>query len=197
MVKMSLADILEVIKTSDMVLLQELNFKIQKILKQFPPALNKNKFVYGGLIQCCVIDFLKQHSNVIDYDRGHTTGAHYKNDAQFMGMDISIKASANVSSAITLINKNGKQEHTVTDINLLVVYTRDQKIALFPVEIMIPAYVSDTGSKIEIIGRAYKDVLKNSDYLVDLPPLTVEQKAIIDALPEVDQERELYEKYVL
>jgi hypothetical protein len=189
--------IIAVIRGSDAMRLQELNFKIQKILKQFPPALNKNKFIYGGLIQCAIIDFLKQHSDVVDYDRGHTVGAHYKHDARFMDTDISIKASANVGSAITLINKNGKQDHTVSDINLLVVYTRDEKIAVFPVGIMLPDYISDTGSKIEIVGRAYNALLKNSRYIIDLPPLSEEQKRIIAALPEIDQERELYEKYIL
>jgi hypothetical protein len=193
---MNTEQIVDMLKNVDPSRLQLLNFKIQKILRCFPPALNKNKFIYGGLIQCSIIDFLNEISHTEDYDRGHTTGAHYKNDARFMGLDISIKASANVGSSITLINKNGKQEHNVRDINLLVAYTRDEKLALFPVESLYPTYIADTGSKIEIVGRAYKNVIKNSQYVIDLPSLSDEQKKVVSECTSVDQERELYERYI-
>ena len=189
--------ILAVIRDQQQVELQDLHFKIKKVLKQFPPALNKNKFIYGGLIQFAVIQFLNTISNAIDYDAGHTAGAHYKNDTMFMNTDISIKACANTGSPITLINKNGKTQHTVEDINLFTVYTREGKISLFPVGILDSKFIKDTGSKIEITGSTYKNVLQSSQYILNLPELNEEQKTQILGMSPVDQEQELYRRYIM
>ena len=190
-------NILTVIANQPKLVLQDLHYKIKQILKQFPPALNKNRFIYGGLIQLAVIEFLNKISDAVDYDAGHTVGAHYKHDTMFMKTDISIKGCSDTKSSITLINKNTQTEHSVKDINLFTVYTREGKILLFPVEMLDSKFIKDTGAKIEIRGSAYTRVLRGGQHVLDLPELSEEQKTVVLNMNVVDHEQELFKKYIL
>jgi hypothetical protein len=102
-------------------------------LALFPPAKNENKFPYGLIIEQIIINLMGKVGAVVHLDRGHKVGSQYKNDVRIFDDKLfSIKACANIGSAITLINKNNVSTHSVSDVNLITVFSRDGIITVFP-----------------------------------------------------------------
>jgi hypothetical protein len=193
---MSLSKVYDAITNANKEDLQLLNFRAHKILRQFPPRRHENKITYGAAGEKAVIRLLRKFTEVVEYNANHIDGAEYQNDIEVFDVPISLKTCANAGSKITIINKNGKKEHDISNINILILFIKQEKIALFPLKVMMPYYIMDTDSNISIHGSSWKWVLQNSEYIINLPSLSDEQKIYIDTLHGVDFNEELYIKYI-
>ena len=193
---MSHLEVYNAITNADKLLLQELYYRARKTITIIPIRMNCNRMIYGGMIELAVADLLKSISDVIEFDKIRKNGSEYKVDVQIMDVKISLKACANVGSDIVIINKFNKDAHDIRGMVILVFFVREGKLALFPIEIMMPTYIKNNGANISIRGSSWNKVLKNSKYIIDLPELSEDQKESLKTLQEIDARQELYDKYI-
>lgn len=177
--------------------LRNTNFEIQKTLALFPPAKNENKFPYGLIIEQIMINLMGKVSEVSQLDKEHKVGSEYKNDVRIFDDNLfSIKACANIGSAITLINKNNVSTHSVCDVKLITIFSRDGIVTAFPLCEVEDGYIENKESCIRLKGSFYKKYVKDSDYEFKLPDLTDEQKIHIASLKEISYADYLYRTFV-
>lgn len=155
--------------------------KIYKIMCIFPPKKNINKFAYGSLVERVLYDtFCKLYGNTNCSDLNKIK-SEYKNDILLNNEKYSIKTKKNISNII-VINKNNKQTHSIKDINFIIVFIEKKSLCIFPGNIITDEYIKDSGSKIEIKGKIYNKILKNSKYEYKFP----ESNKILKNYKEID-----------
>lgn len=176
--------------------LRNTNFEIKKTLTLFPPAKNENKFPYGLIIEQIIIDLLGKIGITTHLDKQHKVGSEYKNDARIFDDNFSVKASANIGSAITLINKNNVSSHSVGDVNLITIFSRDGIITALPLCEVEDGYIENKDACIRLKGSFYKKYVKDTNYEFKLPDLTDEQKIHIASLKEISYADYLYATFV-
>ena len=92
------------------ILHNKLFMKCKKVLKMYPPAKNEYKFIYGNLIQMCVIEFLDNiFYKCIDLDKLCKYGSQYKVDCRlnitrYLSKKLSIKAKKNKNGKVIIIH---------------------------------------------------------------------------------------------
>jgi hypothetical protein len=184
------------LKSLPIEVLQNVNFEIQKTMKQFPPAKNINKFPYGLIIENIIARFINTVIPATQLDGEHTVGSEYKHDVKVLDAKYSIKASANIGSAITLVNKRHASDHDVTDINLITMFVKDGIITIIPLSEIDPSLIKNKDACIDLSGSFYNRYIKNTDYELKLPPLTEKQITHVSSLKEVFYSNYLYETFV-
>jgi hypothetical protein len=142
--------------------MNEIFIKSLTILKQFPPKLNENKFLYGILIQLLLINVFNSIFNkCIDLDKLSIEGCEYKNDCRiellkYLHLNCSIKAKKNNKGNITLINKNNSQTHNLGSLITIVLVIEEKKIYVIPNKIIPNIYIKESGSKVEYKSSIFK-----------------------------------------
>lgn len=172
------------------------NYEIKKTLALFPPAKNENKFPYGLIIEQIMINLMGQIGSATHLDKEHKVGSEYKNDVRIFDDKFSVKASANIGSYITLINKNNVSTHSISDINLITIFSRDGIISVFPLCEIEDPYIENKDSCVRLKGSFYKKYVKNTNYEFKLPELTDEQKTHIASLKEMSYAEYLYRTFI-
>ena len=192
-------------------------FNIMKILKQFPPALNANKFIYGKLIEIALADLFKGCGfNVEDLDEkvSGNEGACYINDISIGGNGVksnilfSIKAQKGGEFAkptnqdITIVNKNSKNEnnecYNISDtVCFIVMHISRKRLYMFRNTSTIKEkYITQTGSQVKYKGKIFNELNDKGQYY-QFEDLTQEQYEIIDKLVAVNPNQVLYKKYIV
>lgn len=192
-------------------------FNIMKILKQFPPALNANKFIYGKLIEIALADLFKGCGfNVEDLDEkvSGNEGACYINDISIGGNGVksdilfSIKAQKGgdiekpTNQDITIVNKNSKNENNEcynisNTVCFIVMHISRKRLYMFRNTSEIKEkYITETGSQVKYKGKIFQELNEKRHYY-QFNELTQEQYESIDKLEAVNPNKVLYEKYIV
>jgi hypothetical protein len=143
-------------------LMNEIFIKSFMILKQFPPRLNENKFLYGILIQKVLINIFNIIFNkCIDLDKSSIEGCEYKNDCRivivkYLHLNCSIKVKKNNKGNITLINKNNSENHNLGSLITIILVIEEKQIYIIPNNIIPKKYIKNIGSKIEYKSSIFK-----------------------------------------
>jgi len=185
-------NILYLLERCDKNVLQECYFQILQVLKQFPPAKNEYKFIYGKLIEHILIETFNIIKTCKSLDNNHTSGSEYKYDCIFNNIPLSIKASKNVSN-ITIINKNSKSRHYIGNMNFIICYINEKKLCIFPSSIINKEDICYHDSKIDFKARIYKYL---SDWSFTFPELSEIQIKYIENLKEINTYDHLYNTYI-
>lgn len=188
--------VINLLRELPMETLRNTNYEIKKTLALFPPAKNENKFPYGLIIEQIMINLMRKIGVATHLDREHKVGSEYKNDVKIFEDKFSVKASANIGSAITLINKNNVGTHCVIDINLITIFSRDGIITVFPLSEVEDGYIENKDACVRLKGGFYKKYIKETQYEFKLPELTEEQKIHIDSLKDISYAEYLYKTFV-
>jgi hypothetical protein len=173
-------------------ILQECYFQILQVLKQFPPAKNEYKFIYGKLIEQIIINTLNTIKKCVSLDDAHTSGSEYKYDCTFHGIPLSIKASKNISN-ITIINKNSNSKHYIGNMNFAICYILEKKLCIFPCSVIEKKCIGYQDSKIEFKAKIFKSL---NEWSVQFPELSHTQMEYIGSLKEVDSYTHLYNTFI-
>ena len=173
-------------------ILQECYFQILQVLKQYPPAKNEYKFIYGKLIEQIIINTLNTIKQCSCLDDVHKSGSEYKYDCKFSSLSFSIKASKNISN-ITIINKKSKATHYIGNMNFIICYLIEKKLCIFPCNIINKENISYKDASIDFKARIFKGL---NDWSVNFPELTTEQQQFIDKLQEVNIYKYLLDNFV-
>lgn len=189
-------ELLNAIKGLPHDVLQDLNFTVKKNIRQYPPAKNRNKMTYGGINELAIVNLIKKVCDVRHLDNDHSVGSEYKNDIVAFGTKFSVKASKNLGSELTLINKRNKDTHSISDVNMIVIFGDKGIIAVFPMSAITESCIKNSGSSIGLKGSYYNMCIKNTHYEFSLPELSAEQLTVLEGLKEIDHIQEAYDRLV-
>lgn len=146
------------------------------ISKKYNPAKNEYKFIYGGLIQKCMINLLnKLFYSCVDLDQQHSHGAEYKVDCKLnitksTSFKLSIKAKKNKNGKIIIINKfRNNRYYSLNNLITIIVILETKDIIIIPRKYIDDIYIEDNDSNISfkssLITNLYK---KNSEFIIHL-----------------------------
>ena len=170
-------------------------YEIRKILAQFPPAKNENKFIYGKLGELSLIKAFSKFTQCDDLDSAHAYGSEYKNDCKVFGVDYSIKISKS-GAAVTLINKNNKAVHVI-DHNFIICHIEKKKLYIFPSSVVPEKFLNDCDAKIDYKPALFKYMDEHlTEHVYSFPELSVEQDAKLKTIKEVNIYQILHQNFV-
>lgn len=170
-------------------------YEIRKILAQFPPAKNENKFIYGKLGEQSLIKAFSRFTQCDDLDSAHAYGSEYKNDCRVFGVDYSIKISKS-GAAVTLINKNNKAAHVI-DHNFIICHIEKKKLYIFPSSVVPAKFLNDCDAKIDYKPALFKYMDENlTDYVYSFPELSEAQESKLKTVKEVNIYQILHQNFV-
>lgn len=103
--------------------------KIHQVMREFPPARNENKFIYGKVIEKILIYFFHQMEPCRELDLDISCGSMYKNDVIFLesGVSCSIKVSKNGTDVI-LVNKKSSAMHPLDNTCFIICVLKTNRI---------------------------------------------------------------------
>jgi hypothetical protein len=170
-------------------------YEIRKILAQFPPAKNENKFIYGKLGEQSLIKAFSSFTQCDDLDSAHAYGSEYKNDCKVFGVDYSIKISKS-GAAVTLINKNNKAAHVI-DHNFIICHIEKKKLYIFPSSVVPEKFLNDCDAKIDYRPALFKYMDEHlTEHVYSFPELSADQDAKLKAIKEVNIYQILHKNFV-
>jgi hypothetical protein len=177
--------------------MQKCYFQINQVNKKYPPQKNEMKFIYGKIIEMCLLTtFCSLGFECIDLDKKHNFGSEYKNDISIMGVDISIKAKLNQNGNIIMINKLSKTEHEMK-IETLVCSIKEGILYFIPSEIVDNIFITTSAGCILYKGKILTMIKKNyPQYVYKFPKLTDEQLSSISQLQAVDLYKKVYDDLI-
>ena len=183
--------------------MQRVNFLLQKVLRLFPPAKNENKFIYGKLAEKVIIDNINlcDGLSAVDLDSNHTTGSEYKNDVGITHdntsttHNYSIKVSKS-GGKITLINCRNTDNHNIDGLSMIVGHIKRECIYIFDHGPEFEKFKSADGASVDYKSSIFTYLKKRPQYTVQLPPLSEEQKEILEGINEVEPYDYLYNQFI-
>jgi len=183
--------------------MQKLNFQLQKICRKFPPAKNENKFIYGKLAEKAIIDTIQMCNGLsaIDLDKTHTVGSEYKNDVNITHHSTStthpysIKVSKS-GGKITLINCRNTNKHNVDGLSMIVGHIQLERIYIFDHGHDFERFLTADGASVDYKQSIFTYLKTCPQYTVQLPPLSEQQKEIIEGVNEVNPYDYLYNEFI-
>jgi hypothetical protein len=143
--------------------------KILIIEKMFPPKKNENKFIYGKLCEKVLIEYLNKIFDCKELDLECDSGSEYKNDCYLFDNDLkienkfSIKVQKNRSN-VTIINKRYNDEHTLSNINFMLINIYESKLYIFSHNEELNKYVKNDNSCISYKVSLLKYLDQNKYY---------------------------------
>lgn len=147
--------------------------KCLKIQKKYPPSKNEYKFIFGGLIEKSLIDFLNNIFNKCQtLDTNHLYGSEYKNDCilyltNYVYYYISIKAKSKKQGDIILINIHGnKKIHDLNNLITFVVIIEKKNIVIIPHYIVESKYIKNNKANISYKSSLITHIYKNKKELI-------------------------------
>jgi hypothetical protein len=177
------------------VLMKECYIKILKVLSKFPPAKNECKFIYGKLVEKCLIKTIDKMMKCKDLDENHKVGSEYKFDAKMI-IKFSFKAIKNKGSEIIIINKFYKNFHSIFNVNFCVCYITAGELYLFPSFAIDKKYVKENGSNIRYRGSIYKYLNEQKNFRYVFPKLSKKEMKIMKMIKEMDIYEYLYNEFI-
>ena len=145
--------------------------KCEKILKMYPPAKNEYKFIYGILVQMCVIECLDNiFYGCIDLDKLCNHGSKYKVDCilnitRYLHINLSVKAKKNKSGKVIVINKlNNNKFYDLSELITIIVIIELKDIIIIPHNIIPYNYIEDNDSNISYKSSLLTELYKNDKY---------------------------------
>ena len=200
---MSVSAVIEVLRArTNKYLMQELNFKLQKICRMWPPAKNENKFIYGKLCEKAIIETIDSCNDLtaIDLDASHASGSEYKNDVQIIDnrtsftKNFSIKASKG-GGRVTLINCKSTNKHNISDLSVIIAHINSERLYIFDHGPDFEKHNdTDTGS-ISYKGSIFTLLKKPEQqlkYAVQLPSLSEAQRRTLNGVQKMHTYDDLY-----
>ena len=183
--------------------MQKLNFQLQNICRKFPPAKNENKFIYGKLAEKAIIDTIQMCNGLsaIDLDKTHTMGSEYKNDVNVTHHPTStthpysIKVSKS-GGKITLINCRNTNKHNVDGLSMIVGHIQLERIYIFDHGPDFERFLTADGASVDYKQSIFTYLKTCPQYTVQLPPLSEQQKEILEGVNEVDPYDYLYNEFI-
>jgi hypothetical protein len=185
----------------------EMMIKCLKILKLYPPAKNEFKFLYGNLIQMCVIDMLDSiFYSCYDLDKLHSNGSEYKNDCilnitNMSSINLSIKAKKNRNGKVIIINKlNNDKQYDLCNLITIIVILELKDIIIIPHRIIPINYIENNDSNISYKSSLFSYLYKTKEYqkyIVHLDENNKFKEFYINEYPKIiphDIYKELYNK---
>jgi len=144
--------------------------KIIQILKQFPPAKNENKFIYGKCIERIVIECINKLISCTDLDSIHTYSSEYRNDCKINCLHIyySIKASKS-GGKVTIINKNNIQEHSINSMCFIICHIEHKRLYVFRHSQDFDGYVCNNGASIDYKASIFTYLRRHPEYYYEFP----------------------------
>lgn len=154
----------------------ELFIKCQKIKQKYNPAKNEYKFIYGGLIQLAIINFLDELFNKCeDLDADCKYGSQYKVDCKLnltssINLNLSIKAKKNKVGNVIIINKlNNNKEYNLNDLITLIIILELNDIIIIPHKVIDNKYIENNGANITYKSSLFTYLYKNnSEFIINL-----------------------------
>ena len=149
-------------------ILSECFTKIKIIEKKFPPKKNENKFIYGKLCEKVLIEYLNKIFDCKELDLECDVGSEYKNDCYLIDKDsgnkfkFSIKVQKSKSN-ITIINKRYKDNHSINNLNLMLINIQNSKLYIFKHDNEIEKFIKNDGAAISYKSSILK-YLDNKKY---------------------------------
>lgn len=179
--------------------------KCLKILKKYNPAKNEYKFIYGGLIQKSVIDFLNNiFYSCIDLDELHTHGSEYKIDCKLnitehLSKNFSIKAKKNCKGDIIIINKlNNDKQYNLDDLITIIIIIELKDIIIIPHKKIPHKFIKNNNANIAYKSSLFKYLYDSQEYIIHLTEFNQEYNTFIkDIYPNIKLHNiyeELYNK---
>lgn len=149
-------------------ILSECFTKIRIIEKKFPPKKNENKFIYGKLCEKILIENLNKIFICKELDLECEVGSEYKNDCILIDEEsksefkFSIKVQKSKSN-ITIINKRYKDNHSISNINFMLINIQNSKLYIFKHDNEFDKFIKNDGSAISYKSAILK-YLDNKKY---------------------------------
>ena len=170
-------------------LMTDLLIAVKTICKQYPPAKNENKFIYGKLIEKKIIEVINKILPCIELDADKKVGSEYKNDCSICFsdgyiLDYSIKASKNGGSP-TLVNKRNKSEHDVNKCYFIICHITKERLYIFNHSDDLNAFLKDSHESIQYKSAVFRYLDKSPDNYFQFPRNEKMRKFNNEILPDI------------
>ena len=175
----------------------DLIIAIKTICKQYPPAKNENKFIYGKLIEKKIIAIINKILPCLELDADKKVGSEYKNDCSICFSDgciknYSIKASKSGGSP-TLVNKRNKSEHNVIDCNFIICHIAKERLYIFKHSEELDEFLKDSHESIQYRSAVFKYLDKSVKNYYQFPSNEKMKRFNNEILPLIN-EIDIYSK---
>jgi len=176
-------------------LMDDCLIKIYTVMKEYPPARNENKFLYGKLIEKTLIYFFNMIVPCRELDAGITNGAVYMNDVHFIEYDMccSIKMSKNVSDVV-LINKRSSDTHSLVGARFIICILKNHCVYFVVHTRELDEFVKQNGAMISYRSRIFRHLDRyRQDMILRFPCGDIFQ-SFRERIYHSIQERHIYEE---
>jgi len=179
-------------------IMKDCYYECVSVSKNFPPQKNENKFIYGKLIELCLINYFTKIGFICeDLDKNHNIGSEYMNDILLLKIKFSIKAKLNKGGNVILVNKKSTTKHNIK-LNLILCVINSGKLYIFPSNIFnIKEYIKEDAGCISYKSSLFTILDKNySKYIYIFPLLDdISNKKLLE-IKEQDIMSYLYDKFI-
>lgn len=176
-------------------LLDECLKKIYRVMKEYPPALNENKFLYGKLGEKILIHYFNMLTPCCELDAGVSSGASYLNDVHFSKYDMccSIKMSK-TGSEVTLINKYKRDTHSIMGACFIICNLKKHNIYFIVHTIELDEFVKQNGAGIFYRGKIFSYLDRHQRDMILPFPCGHDFQSFREHAYQHIQERSIYEE---
>lgn len=173
----------------------KLFMKCKKVLYMYPPAKNEYKFIYGNLIQMCVVEFLDNiFYKCIDLDTLCKYGSEYKVDCRlhitrYLSKNLSIKAKKNKNGKVIIVNKlNNNKCYDLSNLITIIIIIELNDIIIIPHKFIQDKYIENNDSNIAYKSALFTYLYKNEEckkYIIHLEQNDEYEMFCKNVLPQI------------